>query len=55
MNVYDPVHINNIKTKYDIFSTPVIYLLDKDKKIKAKRLSVDQAVEMIKVFDKQEK
>lgn len=53
INVYDPVHINNIKTKYDIFSTPVIYLLDKDKKIKAKRLSVDQAVEMIKVFDKQ--
>lgn len=55
INVYDPVHINNIKTKYDIFSTPVIYLLDKDKKIKAKRLSVDQAVEMIKVFDGQDK
>lgn len=55
INVYDPVHINNIKTKYDIFSTPVIYLLDKDKKIKAKRLSVEQAVEMLKVFDKEEK
>lgn len=55
INVYDPIHLNNIKTKYDIFSTPVIYLLDKDKKIKAKRLSVDQAVEMIKIFDSQDK
>lgn len=55
INTYDPIHLNNIKTKYDVFSTPVIYLLDKDKKIKAKRLSVDQAIEMIKVFDAQDK
>lgn len=54
INIYDPIHLNNIKTKYDIFSTPVIYLLDKDKKIKAKRLSVEQAVDMIKMFDAQE-
>lgn len=55
INVWDPVHINNIKTKYDIFSTPVIYLLDKDKTIKAKRLSVEQVPELIKALDAQEK
>ncbi len=54
-NVWDPVHINNIKTKYDIFSTPVIYLLDKDKIIKAKRLSVEQVPDVIKALDAQEK
>jgi hypothetical protein len=55
INVWDPVHINNIKTKYDIFSNPVIYLLDKDKIIKAKRLSVDQVPDIIKAFDAQDK
>lgn len=55
INVWDPVHINNIKTKYDIFSTPVIYLLDKDKIIKAKRLSVEQVPELIKAFEAQDK
>lgn len=55
INVWDPVHINNIKTKYDIFSTPVIYLLDKDKIIKAKRDSVEQVPELIKALDAQEK
>ncbi len=55
INVWDPIHINNIKTKYDIFSTPVIYLLDSNKIIKAKRLSVEQVPELIKAFDAQEK
>jgi thiol-disulfide isomerase/thioredoxin len=55
INVWDPVHINNIKTKYDIFSTPVIYLLDKDKVIKAKRLSVEQVPELVKALESQEK
>ncbi len=41
INVFDPVHINNIKVKYDINSTPVIYILDKDKKIKGKKLGAE--------------
>jgi thiol-disulfide isomerase/thioredoxin len=32
----------NYQTTYDIFSTPVVYILDKDKKIIAKRLSISQ-------------
>jgi thiol-disulfide isomerase/thioredoxin len=55
INVWDPVHINNIKTKYDIFSTPVIYLLDKDKTIKAKRIDVSQITELLKAFEAMEK
>jgi thiol-disulfide isomerase/thioredoxin len=55
INVWDPVHINNIKTKYDIFSTPVIYLLDKDKFIKAKRIDVPQITELLKAFEGMEK
>jgi len=55
MNVFDPVHINDLKNKYDIYSTPVIYILDKDKKIKAKRLGSEQVIEMLKFFEAQEK
>jgi thiol-disulfide isomerase/thioredoxin len=55
INVWDPVHINNIKIKYDIFSTPVIYLLDKDKFIKAKRIDVPQITELLKAFEAMEK
>jgi flagellar motor protein MotB len=37
----------NYQTTYDIFSTPQIYLLDKDKKIIAKRVSISQIEEML--------
>jgi thiol-disulfide isomerase/thioredoxin len=55
INVFDPVHINNLKERFDIYSTPVIYILDKDKKIKAKRLSADQTLDMLKLMDKYDK
>jgi thiol-disulfide isomerase/thioredoxin len=51
INVFDPVHLNNLKERFDIYSTPVIYILDKDKKIKAKRLSADQTLDMLKLMD----
>lgn len=41
INAYDPYNISNFRDLYDIYSTPVIYLLDKDKKIVAKRLGVE--------------
>jgi len=55
INVFDPVHFNNTKEKFDINATPVIYLLDKDKKIKAKRLGPTQVVEIIQTLEKIEK
>jgi thiol-disulfide isomerase/thioredoxin len=42
INVYDGVYINNLVNKYDIYSTPVIYILDKNKTITAKRVGIDQ-------------
>ncbi len=52
INVFDPIHLNNLKEKYDIYSTPVIYILDKEKKIKAKRLGAEQVPDMLKTLDK---
>ena len=55
INVYDGVHINNIKEKYDIYSTPVIYMLDRNKRIKAKRIGVEQVKDIIKQMEREYK
>jgi thiol-disulfide isomerase/thioredoxin len=47
INVHDPRKESNYHRFYDIYSTPVIYLLNKDKKIIGKRLSAEQAIEFI--------
>jgi thiol-disulfide isomerase/thioredoxin len=48
INVSDtPEHPDYFRTMYDIFSTPRIFILDKDKKIIAKQLSVEQIEEFI--------
>ncbi|MDC0249292.1 DUF5106 domain-containing protein [Flavobacteriales bacterium] len=43
----NPVASSDWRDKYDIYSTPVIYLLDKEKKIIAKRITHTQLVEII--------
>ena len=48
INVHDPHGITRFKSKYDIYSTPVVYVLDKDKKIIAKRIGVEQLEEFFK-------
>lgn len=40
INTYDPGNKTNFRVFYDIYSTPVIYLLDENKKIMAKRIDV---------------
>ncbi len=47
-NPFDPFRIN-----YDIHSSPVLYLLDENKKIIAKRIGYEQAFEMIEAEMKQ--
>jgi peroxiredoxin len=54
-HVFDPIHLNNLKEQFDITATPVIYLLDKDKRIKGKKLSHDQVVEIIEKLESIEK
>lgn len=41
-NVWDSYTATDFKNIYDIYSTPVIYILDENKKILAKRLGVEQ-------------
>ena len=43
----NPVASSDWRDKYDIYSTPVIYLLDKEKKIIAKRITHKQIAEII--------
>ncbi len=40
INCYDPSFFSNFRVLYDVYSTPTIYLLDKDKKIIAKKIDV---------------
>jgi len=54
INVFEPVHINNLTERFDINRTPVIYILDKDKKIKVKGVASDQAVEILKNLENKE-
>lgn len=54
-HVFDPIHLNNLKETFDIQGTPVIYLLDRDKKIKAKKVAADQVVEILNNLESIEK
>jgi peroxiredoxin len=47
-NVWDPSNTSNYHFLYDIYSTPVIYILDAKKKIVAKRLEVESAFKFLK-------
>jgi thiol-disulfide isomerase/thioredoxin len=48
INVFEPVHLNSLTERFDINRTPVIYLLDKEKRIMGKNMSPDQLIEIIK-------
>ncbi len=47
LQVNDPANSSGFRDKYDIWATPLIFLLDKDKRILAKRITVEQAEEII--------
>jgi len=55
INVWDPINMSNFRDIYDVYSTPIIYLLDKDKKIIAKRIDVEQLKEFYEKLTKEEK
>jgi peroxiredoxin len=42
LHAWDPGYTTNYRKFYDVYSTPVVYLLDENKKILAKRLGVEQ-------------
>jgi thiol-disulfide isomerase/thioredoxin len=47
INVQDRTNSSGFRDKYDIWSTPLIFLLDKEKKILAKKITVEQLDEII--------
>ena len=47
INTYDPKYISNFRKKYDVYSTPTVYLLDEDKTIVAKRLGFESLKKML--------
>lgn len=55
LNVHQPDQYQRAVTKkiYDIYSTPVIYLLDEKKIIKAKRIDVEQLENFIDMLEKE--
>lgn len=55
INVHDPANQSGFRDKYDIYSIPIIYLLDEDKKIVAKEITAKQVEELIDHLEGQEK
>jgi thiol-disulfide isomerase/thioredoxin len=51
INLYDGAHYNNVIEKYDVYSTPVIYVLDKNKIIRAKRIEAGNVKTIIKAIE----
>jgi hypothetical protein len=54
-NVRDSKNHTDFKITYDIYSTPVLYILDENKIIRAKRLGSDQILEFIEQYEKNKK
>ncbi len=52
INVYDGVYYNNVVDKYELHTTPVIYILDKNKVIKAKKMPVDKIKSILNDLEK---
>lgn len=55
INVWDPDMISNFHALYDVHSTPTLYILDKNKKIIAKRLDVTTAGDLLEKLLKYQK
>ncbi len=55
INVYDPENKGDFRTKYDVYSTPTIYLLDENKIIRGKKLDHETIMEVIKMEERKAK
>jgi len=55
INVWDPEYKSNFRSKYNVYSTPVIYLLDERKIIRGKKLDHSTILQVIENLEKKEK
>jgi thiol-disulfide isomerase/thioredoxin len=51
-NTWDPQHVSGFRSKYDVYSTPTIYLLDDKKIIRGKRLDHTNIPHLIEMMEK---
>ncbi len=54
-NTWDPEHTSDYHNKYDVYSTPTIYLLDEKKIIRGKRLDHSNIASVIEMLEKKAK
>ncbi|MBS1586889.1 MAG: redoxin domain-containing protein [Bacteroidetes bacterium] len=54
-NVWDKDHNSDFRSKYDVYSTPTIYLLDEKKIIRGKRLDHSNIMSVIEILEKKDK
>jgi thiol-disulfide isomerase/thioredoxin len=54
-NTWDPEHTSDYHSKFDVYSTPTIYLLDQKKIIKGKRLDHKNIGSLIEMIEKKAK
>ena len=54
-NCWDHEHIGDYHNKYDVYSTPVIYLIDEKKIIKGKRMDHGNVARMLQMLENKEK
>ena len=54
INVHDPVNTSGFRDLYDIFSIPIVYVLDEDKRILAKKITAEQVEDLINHLERQQ-
>ena len=55
LNTWDSDHTSDYHSKYDVYSTPTIYLLDEKKIIRGKRLDHSNIAGLIEMLEKKAK
>lgn len=55
LHVYDPERKTRFRSDYDIYSTPVLYLLDERKIIRGKRMDHTNILDVIEMVEKKDK
>lgn len=55
LHVYDPERKTHFRSDYDIYSTPVLYLLDERKIIRGKRIDHSNIADVIDMLERKEK
>jgi len=54
IKIWDPYNESKFRDLYDIYKSPEMYLLDKDKKIISKHIGVEDLDPLIKMYEKQQ-